>query len=125
MSNGEQRPQSRPQASSGGGSQDEIDAKMPPPGRRSVTDAQPAWLDRFVWRVLWKFVAVSLTTALLLLLARELRHLLWLLVVSSFFALAMVPGVEQPGRGPLLQTLELRGKIHCSSSRDWWGQTSP
>jgi predicted PurR-regulated permease PerM len=48
-----------------------------------------------VWSVLWKIVAVSLLTALLVLLARELRHLLWLLVVSSFFALAMIPGVEQ------------------------------
>ena len=54
-----------------------------------MTDARPAWLDRFVWSLLWKFVAVSLATVLLLLLARELRHLLWLLVVSSFFALAM------------------------------------
>jgi predicted PurR-regulated permease PerM len=44
--------------------------------------------------VLWKVVAVSLATALLLLVAREVRHLLWLLVVGSFFALAMIPGVE-------------------------------
>lgn len=72
---------------------------MPPKGTaRSVREARPAWLDRFVWSVLWKLVAVSLATALLLLLARELRHLLWLLVVSSFFALAMIPGVEQMHR---------------------------
>ena len=59
MSNGEQRPQSRPQASPGGVSQDKIDAEMPPPGTaRSVTEAKPAWLDQFVWSVLWKFVAV-------------------------------------------------------------------
>ena len=61
----------------------------------SVTEARPAWLDRFVWSALWKFVAVSLATVLLFLLARELRHLLWLLVVSTFFAIAMIPGVEQ------------------------------
>jgi predicted PurR-regulated permease PerM len=97
MSNGEQGPLSRPQASPGGISEDdEIDAEMPSRGTaRSMTEAKPAWLDRFVWSALWKIVAVGLATALLLLLARELRHLLWLLVVSSFFALAMIPGVEQ------------------------------
>ena len=94
MSDGERPPQSGSQA--GGGSQDEIDGEVPPQGTAgSVTDARPAWLDRFVWSLLWKFVAVALATALLLLLARELRHLLWLLVVSSFFAIAMIPGVEQ------------------------------
>lgn len=96
MSSGEQRPQSRPQASSVGVPQDGIDSEMQPQGpARSVTKAKPAWLDKFVWSVLWKIVAVSLATALLLLVARELQHLLWLLVVSSFFALAMIPGVEQ------------------------------
>jgi predicted PurR-regulated permease PerM len=48
-----------------------------------------------VWIVLWKIVAVVVATALMWLLARELRHLLSLLVVSLFFALAMIPGVEQ------------------------------
>ncbi len=96
MSNGEQRPHSRPQAGSGRVAQDRVDAAMPPrETARSVTDARPAWLDQFVWSVLWKFVAVSLAVVLLLLLVRELRHLLSLLVVSSFFALAMIPGVEQ------------------------------
>ena len=96
MSNGEQGPLSRPQASPGGISEDEIDAEMPSRGTaRSMTEAKPAWLDQFVWSALWKFVTVVLATAVLLLLARELRHLLWLLVVSSFFALAMIPGVEQ------------------------------
>jgi predicted PurR-regulated permease PerM len=96
MSNGEQRPQSQSQASTGGVWQDDIDAGMRPrETARTVTDAKPAWLDHFVWGALWKFVAVAIATALLLLLARELRHLLWLLVVSSFFALAMIPGVEQ------------------------------
>ena len=61
-------------------------------------EAKPAWLDQFVWSVLWRVVAVSLATVLLLLLARELRHLLWLLVVGSFFALAMIPGVEHMHR---------------------------
>ena len=96
MSNGEQLPHSRPQAGPGRVAQGRIGAELPSRGpARSVTGARPAWLDQFVWSVLWKFVAVSLTTVLLLLLVRELRHLLWLLVVSSFFALAMIPGVEQ------------------------------
>lgn len=92
----EQRPHSRPQASFGRVAQSQLDAEMPPDGTaRSATAAKPAWLDQFVWSVSWKFVAVFLATALLVLLARELQHLLWLLVVSSFFALAMIPGVEQ------------------------------
>ena len=96
MSNGEQRMDSRPRAGSGRVTQDQIDADVPPRATApSVTDGQPAWLDRFVWSVLWKFLAVSLATVLLFLLVRELRHLLWLLVVSSFFAIAMIPGVEQ------------------------------
>ncbi|OLT32084.1 hypothetical protein BJF84_02360 [Rhodococcus sp. CUA-806] len=86
----------RLQAGSGGVSQDGNEGEMPPrETARSVTKAKPAWLDQFVWSVLLKLVAVSLATVLLLLLARELRDLLWLLVVSSFFATAMIPGVEQ------------------------------
>ena len=96
MSNGDQRAESRPRAGQGRVTQDQIDADMPLRATApSVTGGQPAWLDRFVWSVLWKFLAVSLATVLLLLLVRELRHLLSLLVVSSFFALAMIPGVEQ------------------------------
>ena len=91
MSDGEQGLQAR----SSGVSQDD-NAEMPQRETgRSGTAARPAWLDQFVWSVLWKVVAVFLATALLLLVARELRHLLWLLVVGSFFALAMIPGVEQ------------------------------
>ena len=96
MSSGEQHAHSGPQAGSGRVAQSQMGAELPPRGpERSVTGAKPAWLDQLVWSVLWKFVAVSLTTVVLLLLVRELRHLLWLLVVSSFFALAMIPGVEQ------------------------------
>ena len=89
----------RPQAPSAEVSQDETDTGMPPRGAaRLVMEARPAWLDQFVWSVLWKVVAVFLATALMLLLARETQHLLWLLVVSSFFALAMIPGVEHAHR---------------------------
>jgi len=94
MSNGEQRPQ--PQAGSDPLAQDQVDAELPPrETARSVPEARPAWLDQFVWSVLWKLVAVSLATVLLLLVVRELGHLLLLLVVSSFIAIAMVPGVDQ------------------------------
>jgi predicted PurR-regulated permease PerM len=96
MSNAERLTRFRRPASSGGVSHDQIEPEMPPREvARSVTEARPAWLDQFVWSVLWKFLAVSLAAALLVLLARDLRHLLWLLVVSSFFAIAMIPGVEQ------------------------------
>ena len=95
MSNAEHRPQ----APSAEVSQDETDTGMPPRGAAPlVMEARPAWLDQFVWSVLWKVVAVFLATALMLLLARETQHLLWLLVVSSFFALAMIPGVEHAHR---------------------------
>lgn len=84
-----------PTAGSGDRSRDHTDAGTPPPATlRSETEARPAWLDRFVCSVLWKVLVASLAAVLLLLLTRELRHLLWLLVVSSFFALAMIPGVE-------------------------------
>lgn len=91
MSNGEQRPQ----AGSDDVPQDEVGAEEQPEGTASsTTEAKPAWLDGFAWSLLGKLVAVSLTTALLLLLARDLRQLLWLMVVASFFAIAMIPGVE-------------------------------
>ncbi len=61
----------------------------------TATEARPAWLNQFVWSVLWKVVGVFLATVMMVLLVQELRHLLWLLVVSSFFAVAMIPGVDQ------------------------------
>jgi predicted PurR-regulated permease PerM len=96
MSKGEQ-PHSRPKARPSKVSHDELDTEMPPrqEASRSGEEARPAWLGRFVWSVLWKVVAVAAATALIWLLARELKHLLLLLVVSLFFALAMIPGVEQ------------------------------
>jgi predicted PurR-regulated permease PerM len=92
-----EQPHSRPQARPSKFSQDEIDAEMPPRQEASPSgaEAKPAWLGGFVWSVLWKAVAVVAATALMWLLARELKHLLLLLVVSLFFALAMIPGVEQ------------------------------
>jgi predicted PurR-regulated permease PerM len=52
-----------------------------------------ATLNHFVWTVLWKIVAVGLMTAAGLFVAFQARHLLSLLVMSTFFALAIIPGV--------------------------------
>jgi predicted PurR-regulated permease PerM len=57
-------------------------------------DVKPAWVDQFVRRSLWTAVAVVLAAVLFLIVARELRHLLGLIAVGVFFALAIIPGVE-------------------------------
>lgn len=57
-------------------------------------EQRPEWLDAWLWRALWKVVAVGLATALLLGMAWRIKHLLWLLVVALFFALAMIPAVS-------------------------------
>lgn len=95
-----ERPESGPEAGSGGASQDATDDAGTPSGKAPLSSpgSKPAWLDHFVWSVLWKLVSVALATAVLVLLARELRDFLWLLVVSSFFAVAMIPGVEHMHR---------------------------
>jgi len=57
----EERPQQfRPQlAGADEVSNDEIDAQASPRGTaRSLPEAKPAWLEQFVWSLLWKFVAV-------------------------------------------------------------------
>ena len=61
---------------------------------RPYLDQRPPWVDRFVWNSLFKLVAVGLLTAALLTLAWQTQTLLRLLGVSLFFALAMVPGVD-------------------------------
>lgn len=63
----------------------------PVPDRTDLRDR--ATLDHFVWTVLWKVVAVGLITAAGLFALHEARHLLSLLVISTFFALAIIPGV--------------------------------
>lgn len=60
----------------------------------AAASAKPEWLDRLVWTALWKVVAVGLLTAALLFVAYQARHLIGLLVVATFFALAMVPAVN-------------------------------
>lgn len=61
------------------------------PDRTDLRDR--ATFDHLVWTVLWKVVAVGLTTAAGLFVFYQARHLLSLLVVSTFFALAIIPGV--------------------------------
>ncbi|WP_062136141.1 AI-2E family transporter [Demequina aestuarii] len=61
---------------------------------RSGDDGAPAWIHRFVWRSLWKTVAVGIIATLGILIFIEIRHVLAVLVISLFFALAIIPGVE-------------------------------
>lgn len=58
------------------------------------SDDKPGWLDRFVWDSLWKVVGAGLLVAVGLVVAFRAQHLLGLLVISVFFALAMVPAVK-------------------------------
>lgn len=62
--------------------------------RDTNAPAAPAWLGRFVWRTLWKIVAVGLLTAALLYAGYQAKQLIAMLVVSTFFAIAMIPGVN-------------------------------
>jgi len=58
------------------------------------TEDKPGWLDRFVWDSLWKVVGLGLIVAIGLVVAFRAQDLLRLLVISVFFALAMVPAVK-------------------------------
>lgn len=53
-----------------------------------------AWTERMVWRSLWKFVVVVAVAALAVLAVLQARHLIAMLIVALFFALAIVPGVN-------------------------------
>ncbi len=53
-----------------------------------------AWLERFVWKSLWKIVGVGLAVAALLFAVYEARGLIGTLIISLFFALAIIPGVN-------------------------------
>jgi predicted PurR-regulated permease PerM len=52
------------------------------------------WLGRFVWRTLWKIAAVGLVVTALLYAGYQAKQLIAMLVVSTFFAIAMIPGVN-------------------------------
>jgi hypothetical protein len=55
---------------------------------------KPGWLNRFVWDTLWKVVGVGLIVAIGLVVASRAQHLLVLLIISVFFALAIIPAVK-------------------------------
>ena len=57
-------------------------------------EPKPAWVDRFVWTVLWKVVAVGLAVAVLAVAATRAQDLLRMLVISVFFSLALIPAVN-------------------------------
>jgi predicted PurR-regulated permease PerM len=67
---------------------DAAEAHVPP-----TRSERPEWIDRFVWQSLWKVVVVGLATFGLAWIAWQMRQILSLLVVSLFFALAMIPAV--------------------------------
>ncbi len=52
------------------------------------------WLNHFAWKTLQKIVLVGVLTALGVLMAVQARGLLGMLVISVFFALAIIPGVN-------------------------------
>lgn len=56
--------------------------------------SEPAWLGRWVWQSLWKVVAVGLAVLFFGIMAWRAQHLLRLLGLSVFFALALIPGVN-------------------------------
>ena len=59
---------------------------------------RPDWIDRVVWQSLWKVVVVGLATTAIVWAAWQMRQLLLLVIVSLFFALAMIPAVTHMHR---------------------------
>jgi hypothetical protein len=57
-------------------------------------ETRPGWLNRFVWDTLWKVVAVGFVVAVGLVIGSRVQDLLVLLVISVFFALAIIPAVK-------------------------------
>jgi predicted PurR-regulated permease PerM len=53
-----------------------------------------AWANHFTWEVLRKVVAVAALTTLAVLAILEARGLVGMLIISTFFALAIIPGVN-------------------------------
>ena len=61
---------------------------------RAARPGRPVWVDQFVWQSLLKAVAVVAGAAVLLVVALRTQHLLRLIVVAVFFALAIIPAVN-------------------------------
>jgi len=57
-------------------------------------DPKPRWADKFVWSSLWKVVAVVVAVFVLAVVAFRAQHLIRLLIISVFLALAIVPAVN-------------------------------
>jgi predicted PurR-regulated permease PerM len=55
---------------------------------------RPRWVNQFVWDSLWKVVSVTLLVALGLAIVWRTQTLIRMLLVSLFFALAMIPAVK-------------------------------
>jgi predicted PurR-regulated permease PerM len=83
-------------ATESGGPRGTVRADVPATAetKAEAGERKPAWLDRFVWDALWKVVAVAFAVTVLLTLASRAQDLLRLLVISVFFALALVPAVK-------------------------------
>jgi len=79
---------------------DDVPTDVAKAARLWVDDQQYAepetaqWINHFVWKTLQKIVIVGVLTALGILMAIEARGLLGMLVISVFFALAIIPGVN-------------------------------
>lgn len=58
------------------------------------TTGRPRWVNKFVWESLWKVVIVGLATAAGLMIVWRTQTLIRMLLVSLFFALAMIPAVK-------------------------------
>ena len=71
-------------------------AVQPPAPVTDTTEARakPPWVDRFVWSALWKAVVVVAAVTALTVAATRAGDLLRTLVVSGFFALALIPAVN-------------------------------
>jgi len=55
---------------------------------------RPRWVNMFVWQTLWKAVIVGLTVFVGLAIVWRTQTLIRMLLVSLFFALAMIPAVK-------------------------------
>jgi predicted PurR-regulated permease PerM len=55
---------------------------------------RPRWVNQFVWQSLWKAVVVGLSVALGLAIVWRTQTLIRMLLLSFFFALAMIPAVR-------------------------------
>ena len=58
------------------------------------TTGRPRWVNKFVWEALWKAVVVGLAVTVGLMMVWRTQTLIRMLLVSLFFAIAMIPAVK-------------------------------